>query len=134
MAQRPGALAPSLPQPRLRVIAEPRRRFSAALIPAALVLILAVFAVAALEAGLAQEGFRAAKLEREVRQAEERHAILRAELASLSSPSRLVEVARRLGMGPAPDPVFVQAPGADRRPAGDERAEYASKRLELDPN
>jgi hypothetical protein len=80
-----------------------------ALIPAAVVLVVAIFAVAGLQAYLAQEGFRAARLERELRTQEERFALLRAEVAQLSSPGRLERAARERGLTEPANPVFLKA-------------------------
>jgi cell division protein FtsL len=79
-------------------------------LPAAAVVVLAIFAVAALQAYFGQEGLRASRVEREVVEAEERSALLRARVAELSSPRRLQEAAEAQGMLPAPDPIFLPAP------------------------
>lgn len=95
----------------LRVVRGRRgRSLRSLLIPAAVVLILAVFGVAAIEAYLSQEGFRAAKLENALRKADEQHELLRAEVARLSSPSRVQEQAAKAGMQAPPDPVFLRVP------------------------
>lgn len=130
MAVRPGR-APESRRPHLRLVrggpeAVGERSVRSVLVPVAAVLVLAVFAVAALQAYVGQEGLRLARLEREVQQAEERYALLRARTSELSSPERLEVRAAELGLVPA-DPVFLPAP------AGLEGAEpveeYASKRL-----
>lgn len=111
MATRSSRLARADAPTRLRVVDGGRRRsLRPILVPAALVLVLAVFAVAGLQAYLSQEGFRAAKLERTLRDAEEEHELLRARLAQLSSPSRLQDGAAKLGLQPPPDPIFLRVP------------------------
>lgn len=80
----------------------------AALVPAAAVLLLAVFAVAAVEAYVSQEGFRAARLERTLHAAEQDQELLRARVAELTSSARVREAAEKLGMHPAPDPITIR--------------------------
>jgi len=102
-------------RPPLRVVAgRDRRRL--AFVPLAVVVVLAVFAVAGLQAYLGQEGFRADRLERRLAEAEEHQDLLRARLAELSSPARIESAAAALGMVPAPQPVFLPAP--DGMPEG----------------
>lgn len=130
MALRPGRV-PAGRRPQLRLVrgegeAVPERPVRAVLVPLAAVLVLAVFAVAALQAYVGQEGLRLAQLEREVQQAEERYALLRARVSELSSPERLEQRADELGLVPA-DPVFLPAPeGLEGSPPSEG---YASKRL-----
>lgn len=112
-------------RPALRLVSR-RRPQRSALVPAAVVVLLAVFGVAALQAYVGQEGLRVARLERELREAEERFALLRQELAERSSPDRLSEAASELGLVPAGEPTFLPAPGV---PADDAERD-ASRALE----
>lgn len=133
MALRPGGAAEPR-RPHLRVVRageepHPRRSFRAVLVPVAAVLVLAIFAVAALQAYVGQEGFHLSRLEGQVEQQEERYALLRARVAELSSPERIRERSSELGLEPA-DPVFLPAPegvGEDPDTGG-----YAAKRLLTD--
>lgn len=131
-ALRPGAVEER--RPHLRVVrggaeTSPPRSLRSILVPVAAVLVLAVFAVAALQAYVGQEGLRLARLEREVQQAEERYALLRARVSEVSSPDRVEQQAAELGLVPA-DPVFVPAPEGVDEPGSDDGADgYASKRL-----
>lgn len=109
MSTRPRRAVRPLERPHLRVVRGRGARRSP-LVPAAVILVLAVFAVAALQAFVAQEGLRVNELERSVRKAEERHALLRAEIAELSSPERIERAAADLGLDRASDPVFLRAP------------------------
>jgi hypothetical protein len=133
MATRPRRALRPAPRERtpLRVLpGRGARPLRASLVPAAVILVLAVFAVAGLQAYLAQEGFHAAKLERDLRHEEERFSLLRAEAARLSSPSRLAEEAHRLGMTEPADPIFLRAPGAvPERAEDDMHTPYTAKRL-----
>lgn len=133
MALRPGS-APEGHRPHLRVVRdgeEPSspRSLRSVLVPVSVVLILAIFAVAALQAYVGQEGLRLARLERQVQQAEERYALLRAQLAESSSPDRIERRAAELGLVPA-DPVFLPAPrGVGEAGSADGSDGYASKHL-----
>lgn len=132
-AIRPGRTAEER-RPHLRVVrdgveAPPPRSLGSILVPVAAVLVLAIFAVAALQAYVGQEGLRLARLEREVQQAEERYALLRARLSEVSSPDQVEGRAVELGLVPA-EPVFVPAPDGIEEPRSAEGADgYASKRL-----
>jgi hypothetical protein len=75
--------------------------------PIVVLVVLAVFGVAALQAWVGQDGLRAAALEREVAHEQERLTLLRAQVAQLSSPQRLREEALKLGLVPAAEPVFL---------------------------
>ncbi len=87
-----------------------KRKRRASPLPVVLLVVLTVFGVAALQAWVGQDGLRAAELEREVQREQERSTLLRAQVAQLSSPHRLKEEATKLGLVPAPDPVFLKAP------------------------
>lgn len=114
----------------LRVVEGGRRPSRRQLLPVAVVLVLGVFAVTALQAYLAQEGFRAARLEKQVRKAQEDYVLLRRQVAQLSSPGRLAESAAKLGMTDPADPVFLQAPSAGTGPDDSgTRPAYADKPL-----
>lgn len=126
---RPRRKAERGPRPQLRVVGGRGRNRRLALVPAAMVLVAAVFAVAGLQAYLAQEGFRAAELQRDVERAEEEFSLLRGRVAELSSPARLEESARRLGLTEATDPVFLAAPGPVPDPEARSRLAYDAKRL-----
>jgi len=112
--------------PHLRVIPGGARR--RATLPFAVVLVLAVFAVAALQAYLGQEGYRMSRIESELKVAEERYVLLRAQLAELSSPSSLERAAAEMGMTSDADPVFLPAP-TDLPDPEVRAAPYDSKRL-----
>lgn len=130
MSTRPRRTTAAGGRPVLRVIAGAGRGRSG-LLPLAALVIVAVFAVVALQAHLAQVGFRTARLERQVAQAEDRYALLRGEVAQLSSPDRVASAATELGMVAPPDPVFLQSPRS--LPESDategEDTDFASKRL-----
>lgn len=113
MATKPRRAPKTAERPPLTVLPGRRRRgrgFRPSLVPVAVVLIAAIFAIAGLQAYLSQEGFRAAKLEKTLRAEQERMAILRARLAEMSSPARLAESARALGMTEPSNPIFLPAP------------------------
>lgn len=97
-------------------------------IPVVVLIVAAVFGVAALQAWVGQDGLRAAALEREVQQEQERLTLLRAQVAQLSSPHRLREEAAKMGLVPASDPVFLQVE-LPAEPSGSLGAE-AAKMLE----
>ncbi|HVE92391.1 MAG TPA: hypothetical protein VNE62_08870 [Actinomycetota bacterium] len=115
-------------EPALRLVEGGRSR-RRAMVPAAVVLLMAVFAVAALQAYLGQDGYRVSRLEREVEQAEERMVILRGRAAELSSPSRLEESAAGMGMTEDPNPVFLPDPGVAPPPAAGASSSFRVKRL-----
>jgi hypothetical protein len=128
MSTRPRRAERAAPRPSLRVVgggAAPRR----VLFPLAAAILVGVFAVAALQAYLGQEGFRAARIERQLEEAEERYALLRAQVAELSSPSVLEGRAAEAGMVPAPAPVYLPAQGSMPEISGEGPADYASKRF-----
>ena len=83
-----------------------RRRSSP--LPIVILVVLAVFGVAALQAWVGQDGLRAAELERDVQREYERLTLLRAQVAQLSSPQRLREEAAKLGLVPAANPVTLR--------------------------
>ena len=126
MATSPRRIAAARGRPHLRVIrGSARKRVT---MPLAIVLVLAVFAVAGLQAYLGQEGFRMSNLEMELKQAEERYVLLRAEIAELSSPSSLERAASEIGMTTDPDPVFLPEPQGLPQPEA-HAAPYGEKRL-----
>jgi cell division protein FtsL len=77
---------------------------------AVVLLVLTVFCVAAMQAYAAQEGFRVASLERQVRQQEEQTTLLQARQAQLATPERLAEAAQRLGLVADSSTTFLHAP------------------------
>ncbi|MGH2760512.1 MAG: hypothetical protein ACRDKJ_13265 [Actinomycetota bacterium] len=77
-------------------------------LPIVILVVLAVFGVAALQAWVGQDGLRAAELEQDVQREYERLTLLRAQVAQLSSPQRLREEAAKLGLVPATDPVYLR--------------------------
>ena len=88
---------------RLRVVEggkQTARRKRPSPVPIVVLIVLAVFGVAALQAWVGQDGLRAAELEREVSREYERLTLLRAQVAQLSSPQRLREEAAKLGLAP----------------------------------
>jgi hypothetical protein len=84
------------------------RRFSP--IPVILCVILTVFGVTALHATMSQNGFKAAKLEREVQQEMERLTLQRARVAQLSNAGRIADEATKLGLVGDPDATFLKVP------------------------
>jgi cell division protein FtsL len=88
--------------------------------------VLAVFGVAALQAWVGQDGLRAASLERQVQHEQERLTLLRAQVAQLSSPQRLREEADKLGLVAPSDPLFLKAP---MKPAEEGTSPDATKKL-----
>lgn len=131
MAVRPGRAARAERTASLRVLPGGRRRAArAALVPVAALLVLAVFGTVAIQALLSQEGFKAARLERSLRRAEEEHALLRARVAELSSPSRLEAESSRMGLRAPADPVYLPVPELDvSGEAANPDIDYSSKRL-----
>ena len=125
MATQP--LRAARPRPSLRVITGRRER--RALLPAAVVLVLAVFGVAALQAYVGQEGLRMARLERQVEQAKERNALLRRKAAERSSPERVAEAAAEAGLVPATNPTFLPVSGAPVTRDADPGRALDTKRL-----
>ena len=115
MAHRPSAPLRRGPAPRLRerpnlrvVRGEGRRRASA--VPIIIVAILTVFGVTGIRAAIGQDGLKAAALERAYSHEQENHTLLRAQVAELSSPTRIAEEAQRIGMVEANDPVYLRLP------------------------
>lgn len=123
-----------LPRPRtrapLRVVRSPvaRRRSSVRLV---VLMVVTVFAVAALQAFVGQEGMRVSELERQVRRAEERLTLLRARQAQLTEPARLTDEAARLGMVTDAHPTFLRDRAPDPEP--DPRREAQASRRLLTP-
>lgn len=123
-----------LPRPRTRapllVVRSPvaRRRSSVRLV---VLMVVTVFAVAALQAFVGQEGMRVSELERQVRRAEERLTLLRARQAQLTEPARLTDEAARLGMVTDAHPTFLRDPAPDPEP--DPRREAQASRRLLTP-
>jgi hypothetical protein len=103
-------------RPHLRVVhgvsETPRKKKAKRGSPVSVVvlIVLAVFGVAALQAWVGQDGLHAAALEREVQHEQERLTLLRAQVAQLSSPQRLREEANKLGLVAPADPMFLKAP------------------------
>lgn len=95
---------------RLRVVEGGKQaaRRRASPIPIVVLVVLAVFGVAALQAWVGQDGLRAAELERDVQREYERLTLLRAQVAQLSSPQRLREESAKLGLVPATDPAYLR--------------------------
>jgi hypothetical protein len=100
-------------RPHLRVIggSAARRRVS---VGAVVLLVLTVFAVASLQAYLAQEGLRVASLEKTVRLQEEQTTLLQARQAQLANPGRIADEASKLGLVGDPQPTFLRAPDAPK--------------------
>ena len=89
------------PRPQLRVLRPPRhtRRY---VVTALMVAALGIFGIVSLNALAAQAAFQARSLEAEVNELSLRHDELTAEVAALSAPGRVRQVAREeLGMVPA---------------------------------
>lgn len=112
--------APRAARPGLRVI-RGQGDARGSLVPLVLIIVLTLFAVAALQAYLGEQGFRIGRLERASKAADERHQLLRSEVAELSSPERLDAASEHLGLEPAERPIFLQAPRPDLVTAGADR-------------
>ncbi len=116
MAHRPSApLRGGRPAPRVRerpnlrvVRGEGRRRPSA--VPVVIVAIIAVFGVTGIRAAIGADGLKAASLERQYSKVQEQHTLLRAQVAQLSSPGRIADEAKRLGMVRPNDPIYLRLP------------------------
>jgi hypothetical protein len=93
---------------RLRVVEGGKTARRPSPLPIVVLVVLAVFGVAALQAWVGQDGLRAAELERDVAHEYERLTLLRAQVAQLSSPQRLREESAKLGLVPAADPVHLR--------------------------
>ena len=88
-------------RPQLRVVRGKRdgskpRRWSP--IPIVVCVVLTVFGVTALQATMGQNGLKAAKLEKQVQEEQERNTLLRARVAQLSNPGRVADEAAKLGL------------------------------------
>ncbi len=98
-ASKPAPRRGSSPRPQLRVVkggGKGKRRWSP--VPVVVLVVLAAFGVAALQATMSQDGLKTANLEREVQLQTERNSLLRARVAQLSNPGRVAEEARKLGL------------------------------------
>jgi hypothetical protein len=97
------------PRPNLRVVrGEGRQRPSA--VAVVIVAIIVVFGVTGIRAAIGADGLKAASLERELSRVQEQHTLLRAQVAQLSSPGRIADEAKRLGMIPAGTPKYLKLP------------------------
>jgi cell division protein FtsB len=98
-------------RPRLRIAVRPsRRRVAGIAFASATVTLLALFAAAVFQTVLVQGQQRLDRLDRRVSQAQDRFDRLRADVAELESPERIVTVAHhRLGMV-QPDTITYLAP------------------------
>lgn len=96
--------------PRLTVV--PRRRRAAGFVVTLSVLIVGLMLGAAmLHTQLAERQLRIDRLDRSVREAEDRFDVLRRQRAELRAPTRLATEARALGMVPADVTEFVEVDG-----------------------
>lgn len=86
-------------KPQLRVVRgkgdEPKRWSP---IPIVVCVVLTVFGVTALQATMGENGLKAAKLEEQVQEEQERNTLLRAKVAQLSNPGRVADEAKKLGL------------------------------------
>ena len=117
-------------RPRLRLLG-PRRHTRGYVLAALLIAAAGIFGVVSLNALAAEAAFEARALERDVDELTLRYDELTAEVAALSAPSRVREVAReQLGMVPVEEAGFLFAA---KPPVGDEAAEelVASSDAEL---
>lgn len=104
-------------QPRLRVVAAPRRarRWLAALVVTGLV---GVTGITSISAAGAEAAFQARELNDQISQLEETRNELSTDVAELSSLRRIREIAtERLGMVPAEDARYVRTDAVHRVPA-----------------
>jgi cell division protein FtsL len=103
------------PRPRLRIAARPtRRRVAGIAFISATVTLAALFAAAVFQTILVQGQQRLDQLDRQVSQEQDQFDQLRAQVAQLESPERIVAVAQnRLGMV-QPDRVTYIAPSLDQ--------------------
>jgi cell division protein FtsB len=97
---------PKDPTPRGRA----RRRRGA--VTVVLLAVVTVFGVVALQAWMAQNGFKEAKLERELTKQTEEVTLLRARVAQLSTPRRIAEEASRLGLVADPRAAYLHSHAA----------------------
>jgi cell division protein FtsL len=81
-------------------------------VPIIAIAVATVFGVTAVRAAEGQDGIKAARLERAYSNEQESHSLLSAQVAELSSPGRIADEADKLGLVPAPDPVFLKLPAA----------------------
>lgn len=127
MATRPSRVPAGRTRPALRVVSGTSRgRRTTG--PFAVVLILAVFAVGGLQAYLGQEGYKMSRVETQLKQAEQDYVLLRAEVATLSSPDRILKSAAELGLSPAAEPAFLPTPAGLPEPSKS-NGTYEAKRL-----
>jgi hypothetical protein len=136
-ADAPVIVPAALPAPRpevtpdaprhLGVAPEParRRRLTGFAVAAGLLAtVLSLFVIVAANVVMAQQSFELDTIRERQQLAQRRNATLRADVARLSSPSRIIDEAKKLGMVPAHDFGFVESDGAvDARRPGDEVAE-----------
>ncbi len=119
---------PAIPAGRhLDVAPEParRRRLARLAIAAGLLgTVLSLFIIVAANVVMAQQSFDLETVRGDQQDAQRRNASLRADVARLSSPARIVDEAKKLGMVPAHEFGFIESEGAsDARRPGDEIAE-----------
>jgi cell division protein FtsL len=106
--------APPVSRPQLRVVrgkgggAGKAARWSP--IPIVVCVVLTVFGVTALQATMGQNGLKAAKLEKQVQEEQERNTLLRARVAQLSNPGRVADEAAKLGLVGHGDVEHVKVP------------------------
>jgi cell division protein FtsB len=116
-APRPVGDAPDSSRRHLQVAPDPagRRRLARVLVALGVVItVMSLFVIVASNVVMAQQSFELEKVQDRQRAAQRRNAELRAVVARLSSPTRIVSEAERLGMVPATDFGFVE--GATRVP------------------
>jgi cell division protein FtsL len=131
MATRPleRAARPRAQPPRLRVVRGKRKTKASrrSPLPVVALVVFMVFGVAVLQAWVGQDGLRAAALERDVHNEQERLTLLRAQVAQLSSPQRLRDEAQKMGLVAVSDPVAlrVQVGQSEQTSASEDAAEKA---------
>jgi cell division protein FtsL len=117
----------SRPERRLEVAVSPRprRQLARALVAlGVLATVLSLFVIVATNVVMAQQSFELDKVQERRRDANRRNAELRADVARLSSPSRIITEAERLGMVAAESFGFVEgATQVSTAPTTDEVAE-----------
>lgn len=125
---RPAPSRPDASRPRLRLVdnaqvevAVRRRRARRLLAAAGVVVVLAVLALAGVNAVLVSNQVRLDALDEQVIEAQARHQALRLEVATLEAPERVVAVAtEHLGMVPPESVTYVQPASAGARPPNEE--------------
>ena len=99
------------PQPRLRVVAPARRRSAGGLALLSVGLLgVGLFVLLMLNISIGKGAYALTELQRQQQQLAQDRQALAEQVEAASAPDKLAAQARRLGMVPNPNPVFVEVP------------------------